>query len=80
MEQVCLGDGLLKSLVNKDLKTLLLEHGPNIEHIKDYPTTNMQPWEFKHRGRLTSQEIKDNPIASICYAFREDAKHFFVKD
>ena len=58
----------------------MLERGPNVEHLKDYPTTHMQPWEFKHRGRLTSEEIKENPIASSCYAFREDAKHFFVKD
>tara|TARA_Y100000768_G_scaffold175748_1_gene131570 strand:+ start:10 stop:1551 length:1542 start_codon:yes stop_codon:yes gene_type:complete len=40
----------------------------------------MLPWEFKHRGQLTANEIKENPIASSCYAFREDAKHFFVKD
>jgi choline dehydrogenase-like flavoprotein len=40
----------------------------------------MMPWEFEHRGDLT-QAIKDaNPVVSKCYAFREDALHFFVKD
>ena len=74
------GGWAAKEFSEQGLKTLLLERGPNVEHLKDYPTTNMQPWEFKHRGRLTSKEIKDNPIVSRCYAFREDAKHFFVKD
>lgn len=74
------GGWAAKEFSEQGFKTLLLERGPNVEHIKDYPTTNMQPWEFKHRGRLTSEDIKENPIASRCYAFREDAKHFFVKD
>jgi len=74
------GGWAAKEFSEQGFKTLLLERGPNVEHLKDYPTTNMQPWEFPHRGRLTTQEIKENPIASRCYAFREDAKHFFVKD
>jgi choline dehydrogenase-like flavoprotein len=74
------GGWAAKEFSEQGYKTLLLERGPNVEHLKDYPTTNMQPWEFKHRGRLTAQDIEENPIASSCYAFREDAKHFFVKD
>jgi|TARA_A200000159_G_C7326543_1_gene341232 choline dehydrogenase-like flavoprotein len=74
------GGWAAKEFSEQGFKTLLLERGPNVEHMKNYPTTNMQPWEFEHRGRLTTQEIKDNPIVSRCYAFREDAKHFFVKD
>lgn len=74
------GGWAAKEFSEQGLKTLLLERGPNVVHIEDYPTTNKQPWEFKHRGRLTQQEIKENPIISRCYAFREDAKHFFVKD
>ena len=84
-DTIVVGAGMSGGLAAKEFseqgfKTLLLERGPNVEHLKDYPTTHMQPWEFKHRGRLTSEEIKENPIASSCYAFREDAKHFFVKD
>jgi choline dehydrogenase-like flavoprotein len=74
------GGWAAKEFSEQGFKTLLLERGPNVEHLKDYPTTNMQPWEFKHRGRLTAQDIEENTIASSCYAFREDAKHFFVKD
>ena len=74
------GGWAAKEFTEQGFKTLLLERGPNVKHLQDYPTTNMLPWEFKHRGQLTSKEIKENPIASSCYAFREDAKHFFVKD
>ena len=74
------GGWAAKEFSEQGFKTLLLERGPNVEHLKDYPTTNTHPWEFKHRGRLTAKEKKQNPIASRCYAFKEDAKHFFVKD
>ncbi len=35
---------------------------------------------FSHRNHLTQKIKEENPIASRCYAFREDAMHFFVKD
>ena len=74
------GGWAAKEFAEQGFKTLLLERGPNVKHLEDYPTTNMLPWEFKHRGQLTANEIEENPIASSSYAFREDAKHFFVKD
>ncbi len=82
---IVIGSGLsggwaAKEFTEKGLKTLVLERGREVKHLKDYPTTNQMPWEFPHRNELT-QEIKDaNPVISKCYAFREDAMHFFVKD
>lgn len=74
------GGWAAKEFCEKGLKTIVLERGRDVKHLKDYPTTNMMPWEFEHRGDLT-QTIKDaNPVVSKCYAFREDALHFFVKD
>jgi len=69
-----------KELCDKGIKTLVLERGRNVEHGKDYPTTNMMPWEFEHRGQIPEDIQKENPVVSRCYAFREDAAHFFVKD
>ncbi|HVV54154.1 MAG TPA: GMC family oxidoreductase [Mucilaginibacter sp.] len=74
------GGWAAKELTDKGLKVLMLERGRDVKHIKDYPTTNMYPWEFKHRGELTEAIKEANPIISRCYAFREDAMHFFVKD
>jgi choline dehydrogenase-like flavoprotein len=74
------GGWAAKELAEKGLKTLVLERGRDVKHLKDYPTTNMPPWEFEHRGQLPLEVEKANPIVSKCYAFREDAAHFFVKD
>lgn len=74
------GSWAAKELCEKGLKTLVLERGKDVKHIKDYPTANLGPWDFEHRGQLTQEVIKENPIASRCYAFKEDAMHFFTKD
>lgn len=69
-----------KELCDKGVKTLVLERGRKVEHNKDYPTTHMMPWEFEHRGRIPEDIQRENPSISRCYAYREDAAHFFVKD
>lgn len=69
-----------KELCERGLKTLVLERGRDVKHVKDYPTTNLYPWEFEHRGEIPHQIKEENPVVSRCYAFREDAAHFFVKD
>lgn len=74
------GGWAAKEMCEKGLKTLLLERGRNVEHLKDYPTTLMQPWEFAHRGQVPYSIRKENPVISRCYAYKEDAMHFFVKD
>lgn len=74
------GSWAAKELCDNGIKTLLLERGRDVKHITDYPTTNMNTWEFEHRNRLTQSQIDDNPVVSKCYAFRESTDHFFVKD
>ena len=81
-DAIVIGSGIsggwaAKEFTEKGLKTLVLERGRDVQHLKDYPTTNMNPWEFEHRGQLTAEQVKDNPVVSKCYAFREDAVHFF---
>jgi len=84
-DAIVIGSGIsggwaAKEFCDHGLKTLVLERGRDVRHIKDYPTTNMNPWELKHRGRLTTQLAKENPIADSCYAFDEATQHFFMKD
>jgi len=74
------GGWAAKEFTEKGFKTLVLERGRNVEHLKDYPTTNMNPWEFEHRGEIPTKIKEANPIASKTYVFREDAAHFVVKD
>jgi len=73
------GGWAAKELCEKGLKTLVLERGRNVEHLKDYPTATMNPWDFKHRGRL-DQLKRENPVVARCYALEEATEHFFVKD
>jgi choline dehydrogenase-like flavoprotein len=84
-DAIVIGSGIsggwaAKELTEKGLKTLLLERGRDVKHNKDYPTTNMMPWEFEHRNQIPQKIQDENPVISRCYAFREDAQHFFVKD
>lgn len=74
------GGWAAKELCEKGLKTLLLERGRNVEHIKDYTTATKPPWELPHRGQVPLKVVEENPIASSCYAFNEGTEHFFVKD
>jgi choline dehydrogenase-like flavoprotein len=74
------GGWAAKELTERGLRTLVLERGRDVKHNVDYPTTNMMPWEFKHRGQIPHQIQQENPVVSRCYAFREDAMHFFVRD
>jgi len=84
-DAIVIGSGMsggwaAKELTDKGLKVLMLERGRDVKHIKDYPTTNMYPWEFKHRGEMPEKVQEENPVINRCYAFHEDAAHFFVKD
>ena len=84
-DAIVIGSGMsggwaAKELTDKGLKVLMLERGRDVKHIKDYPTTNMYPWEFKHRGEMPEKVQEANPIVNRCYAFHESAAHFFVKD
>ena len=50
-DAIVIGSGMsggwaAKELCEKGLKTLVLERGRNVEHIKDYPTANLDPWEL----------------------------------
>lgn len=74
------GGWAAKELCEQGLKTLVLERGRNVEHIKDYPTMMMNPWEFEHRGSMTKKFYDENPLITKAAGFAEDTAHFFIKD
>ncbi|MDQ6763388.1 MAG: GMC family oxidoreductase [Bacteroidota bacterium] len=84
-DAIVIGSGIsggwsAKELCDLGVKTLVLERGRNIEHIKDYPTATKGPWEFPHRMQEPQNVLQENPVISKCYAYGEDTDHFFVKD
>lgn len=84
-DAIVIGSGIsggwaAKELCEKGLKTLVLERGRNIEHIKDYPTYNKSIWEFPHHGNITQATRKQNPLITKAAGYNETTEHFFIKD
>jgi choline dehydrogenase-like flavoprotein len=74
------GGWAAKELCEKGLRTLVLERGRNVAHIKDYPTAFMAPWQFPHHLQRSLEDQAVNPIQSQCSVYDEGCKHFFVND
>ena len=79
-DAIVIGSGIsggwaAKELCEKGLKTVILERGSMVEHVKDYTTANLNPWELEHRNRLTEDEKKIYHIQSRHYSIGEDNKH-----
>jgi choline dehydrogenase-like flavoprotein len=84
-DAIVIGSGIsggwaAKELCDHGLKTLIIERGRDVVHLKDYPTATKNPWDFPHRGQLPESVLRVNPVVDRCYAFNESTEHFFVKD
>ncbi|HLR25464.1 MAG TPA: GMC family oxidoreductase [Fodinibius sp.] len=75
------GGWAAKELTEKGLKTLVLERGRMVKHVDDYPTMNMDPWDFENNGELTREEKKrQQKQARTGYTVKKATNHFFVDD
>ena len=84
-DAIVIGSGIsggwaAKEFCEHGLKTLVLERGRDVKHIKDYPTATLAPWESKHRGEPTREMLKQNPVTSTAPDYGETNAHFFIKD
>ena len=84
-DAIVIGSGIsggwaAKELCEHGVNTLVLERGRNVVHLKDYPTANMNPWDFPHRGHMTREFLDKNPLITEAAGFGEDTAHFFIKD
>lgn len=75
-DAIVIGSGIsggwaAKELTEKGLKTIMLERGKDIVHVKDYVNATKGPWEFPHRGGRTQQMIKDHPVLKRDYPLNE---------
>ncbi len=55
------GGWAAKELCEKGLKTLVLERGKDVKH-GDYPTANMEDWEFPNHNELSLEDRKKYPV------------------
>jgi choline dehydrogenase-like flavoprotein len=77
------GGWAAKELTQKGLKTLVLERGPMVRHLEDYPTATLDPWQTKYpQGQLPQEELAAHyPVQRRTnYTMTEYTKHFFVRD
>jgi len=80
------GGWAAKELCEKGLKTLVIERGPQVEHIKDYPTASLNPWDFEFRLNHTEREKERNPIKTAYgdaggdLFFVNDSEHPYIQE
>jgi len=74
------GGWAAKELCEKGLKTLVLERGRDVTHIKDYPTAFMDPWQSPLANRLSAEEKAKYPIQSQTGYFNQETKHWWIND
>ena len=84
-DAIVIGSGIsggwaAKELTEKGLKTIMLERGKNIEHVKDYVNALKGPWEFPHRGGRTQEMIKDYPVLRRDYPLNEMNLDWWVNE
>jgi choline dehydrogenase-like flavoprotein len=75
------GGWAAKELCEGGLKTLVLERGRMVNHIADYPTANMDVWDFPNGGQLPREEqAKQLKQARTGYTVRAPHNFWFVND
>ncbi|WP_350293691.1 GMC family oxidoreductase [uncultured Croceitalea sp.] len=75
------GGWAAKELCENGLKTLVLERGRMVKHRDDYPTANLDTWDFPHARQPSQEDIaKQEKQNRTGYTTRADSKHWFVND
>jgi choline dehydrogenase-like flavoprotein len=75
------GGWAAKELCENGLKTLVLERGPMVKHREDYPTANMDTWDFPNAGQPTQEDMaKQEKQNRTGYTAKVASKHWFVND
>jgi choline dehydrogenase-like flavoprotein len=84
-DAIVIGSGIsggwaAKELCEKGLKTIMLERGRDIVHVKDYVNANKEAWNYPHRTRRTQEMIKDYPVLKRDYPLSETNLDYWCSD
>ena len=84
-DAIVIGSGIsggwaAKELTEKGLKTIMLERGRNVEHIKDYVNATKESWKLPHRGDRTQEMIKSHPVLKRDYPLNEKNLDFWANE
>jgi choline dehydrogenase-like flavoprotein len=84
-DAIVIGSGIsggwaAKELTEKGLKTIMLERGRNFEHVKDYQSAQMDPWDFPHRGKVTQEQRAVRPVISRGWGAVEPVMDYWANE
>jgi len=74
------GGWAAKELTEKGLKTIMLERGMDIVHVKDYTEASKESWDYPHRGERTQEMIKNYPNLKRDYPLNERNLSWWASD
>ncbi|TXN37453.1 GMC family oxidoreductase [Flagellimonas hymeniacidonis] len=75
------GGWAAKELCENGLKTLVLERGRMVNHITDYPTANLDPWDFPNNGELSPEKLaRQEKQNRTGYTVKAPHNFWFVDD
>ena len=84
-DAIVIGSGMsggiaAKELSQSGLKTLVLERGRDVKHIKDYPSMNKAPWELPYADQLTARERKhyDKQLRTGLYNCQPEKYNYYL--
>jgi choline dehydrogenase-like flavoprotein len=70
-----------KELTERGLTVLMIERGREVKHVEDYDTAMKAPWEFNHRGKVTTHSAEEywanNRFGTLA---NEETGGFFTDD
>ena len=84
-DAIVIGSGIsggwaAKELTEKGLRTIMLERGRDVAHVRDYPSANKNPWEFQYRGEHSVKMKEDYAILNRTYLLDERTLDFWVNE
>jgi choline dehydrogenase-like flavoprotein len=84
-DAIVIGSGIsggwaAKELTEKGFRVLMLERGRNFEHIKDYKTAPLSPWELPHRGTATAEQKRTHPVIARGWALSGPVMDYWTNE
>ena len=74
------GGWAAKELTERGLRTLVLERGRNVEHVRDYVNAMKHPWQLDHRGIATTDDGAAHPVVRRARLLSEATASFWADE
>lgn len=84
-DAIVIGSGIsggwaAKELTEHGLKTLMLERGRMVEHVKDYPYASKKIWEYPYRNTRSQEVLQAHPVQARTWPMTEGNADFLANE